>query len=71
MANRFLTTKGHLADTGKIKERTFRDYHDLCARVIEAFGKSRLLTDLAADDFETLRAKLASLAIAKLVAKLD
>ena len=41
LANRFLTTKRHLADTGELRERTFQDYHGSCERVIEAFGKTR------------------------------
>lgn len=59
LVNRFLTTKRHLADTHELKERTFQDYHSSCGRVIDAFGKSRLVDDLLADDFEGLRTTLA------------
>lgn len=55
LANRFLTTKRHLADAGELRKRTFHDHHASCERVIEVLGKSRLLTDLAPDDFEALR----------------
>ncbi|MFO0899850.1 MAG: integrase [Pirellulales bacterium] len=59
LCNRFLTSKRLLADAGEIKERTWRDYRDTCERVIKQFGKSRLVSDLAADDFEALRATMA------------
>ncbi len=59
LVNRFLTTKRHLADARELKERTFQDYHASSGRVVEAFGKSRLITDLTADDFEVLRTTLA------------
>ena len=56
LVNRFLTTKRHLADAGEITERTFSDYHATCALVTTQFGLSRLVSDLASDDFEQLRA---------------
>lgn len=59
LANRFLTTKRHLLDTSELTSRTFADYHAACARIIEAFGKNRLVTDLIVDDFEGLRKQLA------------
>ncbi|HUY33786.1 MAG TPA: hypothetical protein VMV69_13640 [Pirellulales bacterium] len=39
--------------------RSWADYYSTCERVVEAFGKNRLVEDLAADDFEKLRASLA------------
>jgi integrase len=59
LVNRFLTSKKLLADSGDITVRTFADYHASCERVVAAFGKNRLVADLAADDFEKLRADLA------------
>jgi integrase len=59
LANRFLTLKRHLLDTGEITARTFKDYYATCERVIGVFGRSRLVDDLAADDFERLRGELA------------
>ena len=59
LCNRFLTSKQHLLDAGEITQRTFADYYAVCDRIIAAFGKMRLVTDLAADDFERLRARLA------------
>ena len=58
LVNKFLTTKRHLGDTGEITEKTFADYYRACQRVIEAFGRSRPVSDLAADDFERLRIAL-------------
>jgi integrase len=57
--NRFLTSKKVLADTGEIAPRTFAEYHDTCKRIGDAFGLGRPVDDLAADDFEQLRADLA------------
>ncbi len=59
LLNRFLTAKRHLVDAREIAPRTFLDYHATCARVGDAFGLSRLVGDLAADDFERFRAALA------------
>jgi integrase len=60
LANHFLTSKRHLLDTREITLRTFQDYYATCARLVEAFGKTRLVSDLAAGDFERLRAALAA-----------
>jgi integrase len=49
LANRFLTAKKHLTETGEITVRT----------VIVTLGKDRLLTDLGGDDFDHLRRCLA------------
>ncbi len=57
--NRFLTAKTHLLETGEIVERTFRDYEQTCKRLADVFGKTRVVEDLASDDFEKLREKLA------------
>jgi len=58
LCNRFLTAKRMLADTHEITERTFADYKSVCTRVIDAFGRTRLVSDLGTEDFEELRAKL-------------
>jgi integrase len=58
LANRFLTSKQHLVQTGEIAQRTFNDYYVTCDRLIAEFGRTRLMTDLASDDFERLRASL-------------
>jgi integrase len=59
LANHFLTAKRHLLDTRELSQRTFDDYYATCARLIDVFGKTRLVIDLAASDFNLLRAKLA------------
>ncbi len=59
LLNRFLTAKKHLVDTSEIAPRTFTDYHITCQRIGGEFGLDRLVDDLAADDFEGLRATLA------------
>ena len=59
LANRFLTAKKHLAETGEIALRTYTDYYTACQGVITILGKDRLLTDLGGDDFDHLRRCLA------------
>lgn len=56
--NQFLNSKRHLRDTGEITRRTFQNYYRACDRLISQFGKSRLVDDLAVDDFERLRKHL-------------
>jgi integrase len=59
LVNRFLTGKRNLLDSGEITARSFKDYHATCERIVGVFGKTRVVEDLAADDFERLRAELA------------
>src|SRR6202007_1697434 len=59
LLNHFLTSKRHLLDTREIANRTFLDYHATCERVGACFGLTRLVEDLAADDFGRKRAELA------------
>jgi integrase len=58
--NRFLTAKRHQVDTREISQRTFDDYYATCERIVGVFGRTRLVTDLASDDFERLRAAIAA-----------
>jgi integrase len=58
LVNRYLTAKRHLLDTREITPRTFQDYYQTCEVLIAQFGRDRLVADLAADDFERLRAAL-------------
>lgn len=60
LANRFLTAKTHALNAGEITNRTFRDYKSTTDRVVSMFGANRLVDDLASDDFESLRASIAS-----------
>ena len=59
LVNRFLTTKRQLVESGELTPRTWADYHATCERIIDSFGKTRLVDDLAADDFESLRSGIA------------
>ena len=58
LVNRFLTSKKVFLDAGEIAPRTWKDYYASCERIIQAFGKTRLVDDLASDDFEQLRATM-------------
>lgn len=57
--NAFMKSKRHLLDTREITQRTHDDYYATCERIGRAFGLTRLVSDLAGDDFEKLRAALA------------
>ncbi len=59
LVNRFLTAKRHLLDSGEIVGRTFQDYHAACENIVNAFGRNRILTDIDAADFRSLRKSLA------------
>jgi integrase len=60
LLNRFLTAKKLLLDADELSPRTFGDYKLVTDRLSAAFGLTRLVVDLAADDFERLRAEAAS-----------
>ena len=59
LCNRFLTAKLRKQAAGEIGPRMFQDYRDITDRLVAGFGKTRLVDDLAADDFEKLRADMA------------
>jgi integrase len=59
LCGRFLTTKKAMLDSGELSARTFADYTAACQRVIQAFGRTRLVSDLRPADFERLRVKMA------------
>lgn len=58
LVNAFLVNKRRLMDSGELSPRSFADYYRTCERITGAFGVTRLVVDLAADDFEGLRASL-------------
>ena len=60
LANKFLTHKQQRVRTGELSPVSFKDYHATCRRLVGFFGPDRLVSDLAADDFEHLRAELAT-----------
>ena len=59
LANRFLTMKKSAVESDELSPRTFGDYYATCERLCDTFGKTRLVTDLATDDFERLRSAYA------------
>ncbi len=56
VCNRFLSAKQALVDTGELQRRTWQDYYTVCVRIVRVFGRTRLVSDLSADDFAQLRA---------------
>lgn len=59
LCNRFLSAKERQRDAGDIRPKTFGEYFVTCTTLVTGFGKNRRVDDLAADDFEALRASLA------------
>lgn len=59
LVNAFLTFKLSQVDTGELRRSTFAEYHAACAQMLEHFGNHRLVTDITAQEFGELRAKLA------------
>jgi integrase len=59
LCNSFLSAKERQRDAGDIRPKTFGEYYVTCKTLLAAIGKNRLVDDLAADDFEALRASLA------------
>lgn len=59
LRGKFLTAKSRALDAGEITSRTYFEYKDTTNLLIEQFGKDRLVDDIVADDFETLRAAMA------------
>ena len=60
LCNKFLTAKERQRDAGELSPHTFRDYQCATDLLIAQFGKTRLVADLAADDFEQLRETIAT-----------
>jgi hypothetical protein len=58
-SNAFYNTKRALVETGELSPRTFADYQRVTDLVAEAFSKTRLVEDLAPDDFAELRNRMA------------
>jgi integrase len=59
LCNRFLTAKVRQREAGEISGRMFEEYKSTTDRLVSTFGKTRLVGDLAADDFEALRDTMA------------
>jgi integrase len=59
LCNRFLTAKLRKRESGELGLRMFVEYKEITDLIVAAFGKTRRVDDLAADDFEKLRATMA------------
>jgi integrase len=59
LCNRFLTAKVRKVDSGELGPRMFAEYREITDLLVSSFGKTRRVDDLAAGDFEALRARLA------------
>ncbi len=59
LVNRFVAWKRQVVDSGALAAETLQEYARACKQVLDAFGSRRLVSDLASDDFERLRAQLA------------
>jgi integrase len=59
LGDRFLTAKNNRVASGELGPRMFAEYRATCQLVADTFGKDRRVDDLAAEDFERLRAKMA------------
>lgn len=59
LSNRYLTSHYHKLIAGELSPRTFADLKMSVERVSQAFGKQRLVDDVAADDFAQLRREIA------------
>jgi integrase len=59
LCNHFLTAKTRKQEAGELSARMFAEYRQTTDRLVATFGKDRLVSDLASDDFASLRADLA------------
>ena len=60
LCNEFLRSKEMKMNAGELAPKTFIIYHAACERLIEHFGRDRLVGDITPDDFRGLRSKLAA-----------
>jgi integrase len=51
---RFLDAKKVRVDAGEMSPRTWDAYYTICAELVKAFGKTRLITDILPEDFQQL-----------------
>jgi len=58
LVNSFLASKKQLVQSGELAQRSFDDYYRECERVIDVFGRHRMVEDLTPKDFERLRAEM-------------
>lgn len=58
LLHQFMTSKKLQMDAGELSPHSWSDYYHTCEWVKGVFGLTRLVTDLAADDFQRLKATL-------------
>ena len=58
LCNRFLTNRHTKMEAGELSASSFADYYATCDGIVKAFGRTRLVSDLDATDFERFRASL-------------
>lgn len=59
MCNDYLTAQARKLENGEVGPRTFHENRTTCERLVTAFGRDRLVDDLASDDFGQFRSELA------------
>jgi integrase len=57
--NAFLTAKDTKVQSGELTQRSWNDYRGSCQRILDAFGRGRVVEDLRPEDFEAFKATLA------------
>lgn len=60
LCNAFLIEKESRAANGELSERTFVVWHAICRKIVEQFGRERLVGDLQPEDFGKFRRSLAA-----------
>ena len=61
LANRFLSAKQSLVESGELSPRTWKMYFRACGRVVSCFGRSTPVEAVGPEDFQRLRMELAKL----------
>jgi integrase len=59
VCNAYLNAKQARVDSGELSARTWMDGKEACDLIVGQFGRQRLVSDLRADDFNRLRARMA------------
>jgi integrase len=59
LCNRFLTAKLRKRESGELGLRMFAEYKEITDLIVSSFDGTRIVDDLAADDFEALRSRMA------------
>ena len=58
LCNRYLSEQETKVESGELSPHSFRDNKATCARIVQAFGGKRLVSDLTAANFSRFRAAL-------------